>query len=454
MLDDVSLWQGVLALGDDQPQLAVERADALSQVALGMARGFHVDPDTVAALGELRRSALQLDLARWYGMLPQPVAGGREIRVAGRSRAGLGYTLSLGKADPPGLGSLDGVVTMRPAAGGAPSYAVDQSLRVGTGAIRPDEIVHAGEAVLQALSASELGRRVPSSPDDPLLDVVQGSFPRVWTLIGDWFVIDTGRTARFGDTLWIDTAVSIDADRVRRDGYPALAAYLDGLGALIAARIDVDVAAGTLLRVDFEGETPRLRVRMATREGGWVPFGADGALVPGALVRLSDVQALDLHLHPTLTFRYEGVIVEVSHPDVRVRYTAGPARWGFRGVIDTPPDLALTGAPGNLIGWVVDAADDALGLSEAGRTLMSAVAHGPDGDGTRFGLGAVADPCGVEQWLSTALVDNGIIRLGARMVASTLVPSDPALTEGAALSSRGLLALDADYQAVRPALLR
>ena len=431
VLPSLLLWTATLAIDDEGR--GIEHLDDLSTVMGSLAGGVSVDEPTTALLRSAREATLELDLKTLQGLLPDgPSDGKRWIRLSGTPTSEA-YVVqrveTLAPAEELGLGALQAELAM---VGSGHRWTLTPRGALGTAEIGPGDAARLAEQVLvgleQAGSAGsvldELRRTAPA---------LTASLDRVLTI--------RSCAELAGTVLAVDVDAEIDAGAVSAAGYPALGAWLDGLGSLLDLRVRItDPQGRPYVTGGWRSRDGHLTARWASSAGRLVPLSE-----PGPAVSLTS-PALDFEVAVDVEVRDQGFLVAVT--DLRI-----PMTWRSDGrtahgsaAMTRLPAVGITGT-NEVSTFIASLADSALGLRSAAESVFVALVDGESG-----ARGSWIDGTGIAAEGHATLVDNGLIRYGARVAGRHLVPTDATVADASRLASDLLRALDSDYRAARPRL--
>jgi len=463
--EDAGLWTAVLAMADSQHDEAIRRADAIRDVVASIGRGIVVDQRSVELMREVREAALEMNLGVLYRMLPESHGDSRVLRGTGLPLAD-GYHITWFPSAPAskGIGTEEVRVEMTPSAnefGNGQAYSFDMEGRLGTGAFTHLDAARAFEALVALLeeaargpvSSEWLAKARAGQPslsgqgDLAVLAAVMESMPTLAHVLERSVVLDRIGSVS-SDRLSIDFDGRVDLDRLERN-YPKLARYLKKMDDLAAVDVVLfDSQGGVLGRMSAWSGNRRVRIRFDCHDGALVPLGAPIE----RSVRPSDPR-VDMAVSVAMEAKSDGMLLRIKDYVMPVVYRQSDAGATLALDVRTEPDISFDGASA-FTSWLVDLADNALNLEEHASVVFEAVAHGPEGEGTRLrGRWSPGTQGQLTAGMQLELVDNGLIRFGMRIVGRHMVPNDEVIAEMLGLMSEVIGALDADYTRARPALI-
>lgn len=440
-------WTVALALDHAyNPDRAIQSADALAGWLVGLGRGIAIEPELRTLLSDVRRNTVSLDLARLHRILPQTTeAGGRRLATLGRvTPEGYPITTLRGPLqDTARMGDVAVEFVMSPMTQGSQeAWLFEPGVRVGLGPVGHRDLARVGAAALQI---AEEG--APRHVGDPaLLNLLRAACPQLAAEIrryGRW-VLDTQVTDH---GVRVDLRIRLNPVLVEQQGLKHFARYLRKLQDI--ARVDlslVDRSGRRLGRLTIDTRTLELGISWRTAGGALVALeGAD----PGPPVALTDAN-LSLSFVINAVFRSDGVVAQIAGLEVPFHYVSNDEAANLKARVRTVPEVDLTGT-GPMTTWLVNVADELMGIEDSADAVFAAIAEGPTGSGSTLHLRYAGGTVGATA--QVALVEDALVRFGLRVLAPKLVPEHQAMDEILMVFSGLARALDADYRAARPTLL-
>jgi hypothetical protein len=467
---DGGLWTSLLTMADGNTEQAVERADAVRSVFAGIAGGIRIDEQSLGLLHEIREATIELNLGKLFKMLPMSDGEGRLVRQQGVPIGDTAYSWTLfpGIQRSDAIGEVAGHVRMEPAVdypyGNGKAYNFDVLFEMGTGGVTSRDVALVFEGFLERwairgrhepneATRAALGGRHPRLGEDDLalLAVLQEDFPAAMAVLGGFARVDNVG-AYHGELLEVDLRVRLSDDDLAAAGFAKLSRYLRRMDEILEGRIVlVDQHGHPVFVVGARSRDLSMRVQVATLEGAVIPWGASGFQADEPM-RPSD-PSVNLRMRVEGEAHSDGVVVKITDYEMPLAYRSGGGEATMAVDIRTEPDLDLSGE-GVIMSWLTELADSALNLESHGQVVFKAVAHGPDGEGSRARMRYRDGEQGrLEASMQGTLVDNGMIRFAMRMVGGKLAPSDTVVTDFVSVFSTLIFAMDQDYQRARPALL-
>ena len=470
--EEAGLWEVGLAMTEAGSGENVARMDLMRDTLTGFATGLEVDVESLQLMRKIRDTTLQLNLTKLYEVLPERADGEtRRIRSHGESRGTEGYTFTLFPFRWGGdgtLGSIDTSTSMTPVEqdfGKGEGFVVGQEGRVGVGPIGHRNLARAAEQVLRSLETAAEGeiaegalapaRRLQpnlSTPSDlAVLAAVNGSFPSVVRTMSEFIVVDRiGATQ--DDVFSADLRLRLDTAELKGAGYPHLGRYASRIGDLLRASVTISDFQGLpLVSMKVRSSDMSVSLGFVTQDGALVPR-VDGVPQVDQAIRPTDRQ-VDLWVAMSSEFRAEGVLLRIYDYAVPIHYRSEEGGADVQVRITDLPKIDFTGT-NKFTSFFAELADSALNLESHGQIVFRAVAEGTDGQGTRASLSYTDGSRGtIAMSTDVLLVDNPLIGFGLKIVGNQLSPKDEVVTDAMDLLRQSLLALGADYEAVRTRLV-
>lgn len=460
--EDLGLWNGLVAPFGDA-NAVVEELDQLAEPLPSVAAGVELDPATSALLSEVRTALVGLDLATLHGLLPLALDGGSRglrvtsepgptgMRVSMVERVGNPRELALGATQ------VDFRLTPAGAASRGDTWEVDGTGSMGIAQLTHDEIAMAVEGVLRELERAA-GSDLALPPvctdhaglDDPaeeaLLASIHLALPAVAKRLDA--IIQTWTLAELKDgVLVVDVQGQLSGHTLTRAGYPSLGSWVDKLGPLLSVSLKVSDPGGrTVGRLSWRSQDGAFALMLKAHDGALVPWTQAGPVLDAAIRPTQD--AVDLALSADMRMRDQGFVVVVDDLKAPVAWRSLPDRGVLGLALNRPPKVQITGSNA-FVSMVADLADGALNLQGAADALF-ATATGDGGSTVRVRW---VDGQAATTVVDAQLLDNNLVRFGARVAGRHMVPDDDAVADGVRVVGDLLRALEADYRAMRPLLL-
>jgi hypothetical protein len=491
-------WALLLPLGDGDPRAAVARADEVDRFLAAVLGRFELDRRTARFVEWLRRHLFDLDLGRLYAEFPGDSPDlatalrrreTRTLRIRGVNHGGARYALTFFPTgdEPAGadLGRLRGHIALQPwtvKAVAGPGYRAELDAEVGMSGMRYEQLGALAEAwfaeleraarsdpgaeALAAARALQPGLR--REAELALLAQAQRAMPAATAFVSRYLTLDSAvRLVEPGDGpgwLEVDLMMHLHQDALKRD-FPALHDWVEDLVDLFALHGAIETAGGrALLRytIDTHGGLSA-RVRVCLHDGALLPVDAGGVPVHAEGLRLGELT--NLNYGAWLRGRLEHLGLEVTLRDypLGVSFRAGDGRARFTTRMHEPPEVEYGGRFLHVVPlWAVDAVIPK-DIDRHTREFLAAVAHGPDGRGSRLelqyvngerdGAGEGGGGARLHGRVETAAMDNGLVTFALGVMGRRLQPDDDALADAERLRRRFYEELSADYRAARPRVL-
>ncbi len=452
-----SLWNAALSLDADQRQ-AVAQGDAIADWLHGLAFGFDIDQDSMSFASDLHASALELDLARVYRMLPDQGNGEHRSFVTGRSHGRQGYSLRIeGTPAAPSAGTfgdLDGGVGLRPARfDDRDAYAVRQGFDLATGAIDDREVARTAGALLREIEHAAATAPAGSKPGDAVLASLHTALPNAWGYLDRFVDIDRVGGMTASGLFAVEGVLRIDLAALTAE-FPHLGRYLDRMDDLFEGTVTIGDTTGRKLVVfEARSETALLAVRFVTTDGALVPFSSQGSHADDQ-IPLGEATELDLVVTIDGAVRHQGTKVSVDAWPIPMHYEVRPGGAAATGYIQRPASFDMRGESA-FTAFLVSAAESTFQLDQHADAMFRGIAAGHDGRGSRVQVGVVQRDGHhvVHEEIDTLLVDNALIRFGARVIGGVLVPDHKASGDFVRLEHEFLGHLASDWSQARTDLL-
>ncbi|MFT4627267.1 MAG: hypothetical protein ACI8PZ_005949 [Myxococcota bacterium] len=457
------LWGTLEALGDGTAEV-VARTDELRDLALATTARVDADDASLDRLRRLREEAMELDLGRLYRLLPESPGDDdlHRLPIQGWWEAP-DWHLQVGasQSPPPGLGTLDAAVTLQPVPspvdGSGRAWSASADAELSMGPLDPHTIAGLWEgALVRAQRIASTATPAPAVRHQPEL-----SHPVDRSL---WAALDSAAPTfaeRLSTGVRVERMAHLDRGRLAIDsrlridttglaaGHPSLSRYLRRLGRVVEGEVRVVDAAGrSVARFGAASDDLSVSMSAVVDDGAVIPVGATGTAGPG--LRLSDPRVA-LVMRVDMVVRSDGMEVAIRDYGFPLVWTSDGSKSSLALDVTDVPTVELSGSNG-FTGWIAELADGLFDLEGHAQAVFAAVAHGPDGEGTKVRLshGAAGDLTGS---VRAVLVDNGMVRFFMRLVGRTLVPSDAVVADSYAAAEALVRALDDDWRPVRAAWL-
>lgn len=441
------MWGAVLRLHAD-PAAATAVSDRVWQVVAGIATELRIDPATSRLLRQARGACAGLNLRRLHQMLPElnSDTGGRWLGLEGVPGGASSYAV-VQVAKPrlsSGLGAAAvtlGLAPWRESDAGT-IWRVDADASVGTDPVEAGPLMALVEGV-----AAGLARGAGAEPGRALLPVLTAEFPRALAVVERYATLPRLGVRR-GEMVELDATMCAAPGLPAWKSRPELARYLRNLGELLTARVSVHDRQGRkLAALSLDSQTMCVGVEAALSPAGEVvPRTAQGALVPEAAVSLTRTTRLDATAGVVGSFRFAGISAQLDGWKAPLAFGVSATQAYARGAITSEPGLSIQG-DGAFSSWLVQLMESAFDLNEHASAMFRTIADGPGGAGSTFAL--THQDRRVRLTVAATLVDNGLVRLAASVVAGRLFPSDQAFAEAYAVLAELLKAVGEDYQTAR-----
>lgn len=441
------MWEAVWRLDADR-SAAAGVSDEVWGIVEGMARDLRIDPLTSKLLRQVRSACLELNLQRLQRMLPDEVGedGARQLGIQGTPARGTSYTLAQVSQPRPStsMGALALTVGMAPWGENESGevWRVDAKASLGTNPVDHKALMSLIEGIAASLAVGST-----SAPSQALRSTLAADFPRGLQAVERYASLPK-LGVRVGEVLELNAAICAAMDRPAWVKHPELARYLQRLGDLITAELVLrDRLGRRLASLGLDSRTLCVSVDAAvSQQGKVIPRSTQGVLAPEAAISLTSTSFLEVNVDVSGTFRFRGIQADLSKWRVPMTFGVGSSQAFFRGAIKSEPSLVLQGQ-GAFTSWLVALMESAFDLNEHTAAMFRTVADGPDGSGSTLALTHADRKIRLE--VATTLVDNGLIRLAADVVAGRLMPSDEAFSDVYEVLAEVLLAGVEDYRSAR-----
>ncbi len=449
----------------------VSRMDAIRDALAGFANDLQVDDETLQLMRKIRDTTLSLNLTKLYETLPETPGGEeRRLRSHGESHGASNYSYTMFPYRWGGdgtFGSLDTATSMTPIEqdfGKGAGFVVGQQGRFGVGAIGHRNIAKASEQALRSFESAAKGgisesslapaRRLQPSlsatTDLALLAAVNEAFPSVVRAMSQFLIVDRIGTVT-DDLLVTDLRVRLNTDDLKGAGYADLGRFAGHIGDLVRASFTItDNLGQPLVAMKIKSSNMSVHLSFVSQDGGLIPRKDGEPQVEGS-IHPTD-REVDLWVAMSTEFRAEGVLLRLYDYAVPVHYRSRDGGADVKVTITDLPKIDFTGT-NKFTTLFAELADSALNLEHHGQIVFRAMAEGVDGTGTKARMSYTDGSRGtIAMSTDVLLVDNPLIGFGLKIVGNQLSPKDEVVTDAMDLVRDSIVALDADYAAVRPRL--
>ncbi|HVL01931.1 MAG TPA: hypothetical protein VM553_19075 [Dongiaceae bacterium] len=455
------VWRPFLLLaGDGDPAQASQRLQRIKQLQTTMLNHTRYDAETQAFIDSLWRSLEKFDLNGFYTSLPDEKGRQRELNVRGlwQNDAYLYERVPAAKlngsvAELP-LGHTEfkvGALRLESFTGPR-RYVLNGQARVGAGASSWQTIRQAGGEIIA------LASYVPYVPDsaakpellaqnraairqyNPALgakDVefllpLWTAFPHLAQLIASLANIDDVLVEENNQQGYSVYTASLALDKSRLSvRYPALGTYLEKVGDLLVANVELHDENGRLARIEIDTRTARLRIETVLSLGGVVPT-RNGELLMDKVRKLGD-EPVNLKLVAGADVDVFGVRTHVSNLTAQLHYQPEGQQLVLGASINKVPDVTVDGAfMGVVSTGVIDAfiPGDIDGIVTE---FFRVACEGNLGNGITAGaeLRNTQEPGLINVKVNGTVVtlDNSFVQMGLRIFNTRMIPNDQASDE-------------------------
>lgn len=456
------VWRPFLLLaGDGDPQRASDRLQRIKRLQTTMLNNTRYDTETQAFVDNLWRSMEKFDLNGFYSSLPDQKGRQRELNVRGLWQDDIylyervpAAELSVQAAILP-LGYTEfkvGALRMESFTGPR-RFVLSGRARIGAGASSWQTIRQAGTEILNLASYVPYVSEAGAKPDEleknraairqhnsalgqkdvEFLLPLWTAFPHLAQLIASLATIDDVMVEESNTQGYSAYTASLSLDRARLAArYPELGAYLEKVGDLVKASVEIHDDNGRLARIEVDTQTSRIRIETVLSLGGVVPYGSDGRLLMDKVRKFAD-EPVNLSVVTRADVDVMGVRTHVSNLAAQMRYSPDANQLRLDTSISTVPDVTVDGAflgvvstgvidafiPGNIDSIITEFFTVAC-EGNLGKGITAAVAFNNTGEPGL--INATVEG-------SVVALDNSFVQLGLRIFNTRMIPNDKASDE-------------------------
>ena len=453
------IWRPfILLAGDGDVNAASQRLDRIKQLQTSMVNSTHYDQNTQAFIDGMWSNMERFDLNGFYKLLPESQGRQRSLSVNGAWHDG-GYwysTVSSAEQDdstPMPLGNSEIYVSASrlETLHSGRRFLLSGKARVGVGASSWQTIRQAGAELIN-LGSYPPQQSMPIDPetearlrnsirhDFPLLgknDVdflvpLWSAFPNLTHLLQSVATVEDIVDEQDNNQGYRDYTLSFKLDHDKMKGrYPHLSRYLDRVGDLMTATVNVSNADGRLVQISLDTHDWRIKIKSVLSFGGIVPE-KDGKLQLDKVLKFGD-KPVNLLVSVNSDLDIFGVKTHVRNLQASLQYAPSPDALRLETNIDTVPQVTVNGAfmnvvPTGLIDMMIP--DN---IASIVTKFFTVACNGNAGQGITADveLHNTKVPGVIDTRVdgSVLAIDNSFLQLGMRIVNTRMIPDDKASQE-------------------------